>query len=71
MAQLQLNLVRSHAAGVGPELDEAVARHVAGAGQHAGAGAVGRASVVVQTLVDLLNHGIHPCIPCQGSWAQW
>ena len=23
--------------------------------------------IIIETLVEMLNHGIHPCIPCQGS----
>ncbi|MEZ4560506.1 MAG: aromatic amino acid lyase [Caldilineaceae bacterium] len=68
VAQLQLNLVRSHAAGVGPELDEATVRAMLLVRANTLAlGLSGVRPVVVQTLVDLLNHRIHPCIPSQGS----
>ena len=68
VAQLQLNLVRSHAAGVGPELDEATVRAMLLVRANTLAlGLSGVRPAVVQTLVDLLNHRIHPCIPSQGS----
>ena len=66
--QLQLNLVRSHAAGVGKELDEPTVRAMLLVRANTLAlGYSGVRPVIIQTLIDLLNHGIHPCIPCQGS----
>ncbi|HSR43338.1 MAG TPA: aromatic amino acid lyase, partial [Longimicrobiales bacterium] len=67
-AQLQVNLVRSHASGVGKPLDEGTVRAVmllranALAGGHSGC-----RRVVVERIVDLLNAGIHPRIPEVGS----
>ncbi len=66
--QLQLNLVRSHAAGVGPELDQATVRAMLLARANTLAlGFSGVRPIIIETLVEMLNHGIHPCIPSQGS----
>ncbi len=68
LAQLQRNLVRSHAAGVGAPFSIAATRAITLlranvlAGGHSG---VHRR--VVQQLIDLLNKGVHAWIPCQGS----
>ena len=58
---LQLNLVRSHAAGVGPELDERTVRAMLVV--NANRLTLGHSAirpVIIQTLLDMLNHGIHP-----------
>ena len=66
--QLQQNLVRSHAVGVGPELPEAVVRAMLVVRANTLAmGFSGVRPVVVQRLVDVLNAGVHPCVPAQGS----
>ena len=66
--QLQVNLVRSHAVGVGPDLPEAVVRAMLLVRANTLAlGHSGARPVVIQRLLDLLNHGIHPRIPAQGS----
>ncbi len=66
--KLQLNLVRSHAAGVGPELDEQTVRAMMLVRANTLAlGYSGIRPTVIQTLLDMLNCGIHPCIPSQGS----
>lgn len=66
--QLQLNLVRSHAAGTGLELDERTVRAMLLTRANTLAlGYSGVRPVVIQTMLDMLNHGIHPCVPCQGS----
>ena len=66
--QLQLNLVRSHAAGMGTELDEKTVRAMLLVRANTLAlGYSGVRPIIIQTLIDMLNHGIHPCIPCQGS----
>jgi len=66
--QLQLNLVRSHAAGMGQLLDERTVRAMLLVRANTLAlGYSGVRPLVIQTLLDMLNHGIHPCIPCQGS----
>ena len=68
LTDLQKNIVLSHAAGVGPELDQAVVRLVlvlkaASLAQ----GYSGVRPETVEALVALLEHGIYPCIPAQGS----
>lgn len=66
--QLQLNLVRSHCCGVGEPLSEAETRAMLL--MRANVLAKGFSGVrpwVVETLVNMLNHGIHPVIPCKGS----
>ena len=66
--QLQLNLVRSHAVGVGPDLPEAVVRAMLLV--RANTLAMGYSGVrpdVVHLLIDMLNAGVHPRIPAQGS----
>jgi histidine ammonia-lyase len=65
---LQLNLVRSHAVGVGPELPEDVVRAVLLL--RANTLAAGRSGVrteVVDLLCDMLNRRVHPAIPRHGS----
>jgi histidine ammonia-lyase len=66
--QLQINLVRSHAVGVGPELSEHVVRAMLLVRANTLArGHSGVRPQVIQCLIDMLNAGIHPCIPSQGS----
>ncbi len=66
--QLQLNLVRSHAVGVGPPLDERTVRAILLVRANTLAmGYSGVRPLVVQTLIDLLNAGVHPRVPAQGS----
>ena len=66
--QLQVNLVRSHAAGVGPELDEKTVRAMLLARANTLAlGYSGVRPVIIETLVAMLNKGIHPSVPSQGS----
>lgn len=66
--QLQLNLVRSHAAGMGEPL---AAHLVRAAGVlRANSLAAGHSGVKPETLaliVELLNRGVTPVVPCQGS----
>ncbi|MBN1982892.1 MAG: histidine ammonia-lyase [Chitinivibrionales bacterium] len=66
--QLQLNLVRSHAVGVGPYLEERVVRAMLLV--RANTLALGYSGVrlcVIQLLLDMLNAQVHPRLPCQGS----
>ena len=66
--QLQLNLVRSHAVGVGPDLPEAVVRAMLLV--RANTLAMGYSGVrpeLVQLLLAMLNKRVHPRIPAQGS----
>jgi histidine ammonia-lyase len=67
-AQLQLNLVRSHASGTGPLLGDRLVR-AAGA-LRVNSLAAGHSGVKLETLellVELLNRGVTPVVPCQGS----
>lgn len=67
-ARLQLNIVRSHAAGVGPPLAEDVVRAMMLLRAHGLAlGHSGVRPDVIDLLVACLNHGIHPVVPEQGS----
>lgn len=67
-AELQLNLIRSHACGVGNPLSEEAVRGMILLRANALAkGFSGIRPAVVQRLIDFLNKGIHPCIPSQGS----
>ena len=66
--QLQLNLVRSHAVAVGPDLPQLVVRAMMLA--RANTLALGHSGVrpsIVRLLLDMLNAGITPRIPSQGS----
>jgi histidine ammonia-lyase len=66
--QLQLNLVRSHASGVGPPLSEPETRAVMLLRANALAkGLSGVRPCVVETLFQMLNAKVHPVIPSQGS----
>lgn len=66
--QLQLNLVRSHAVGVGPLLPERVVRAMLLTRANTLAkGYSGVRVEVIDQLLNLLNAGVHPCIPSQGS----
>lgn len=67
-ARLQLNIVRSHAAGVGPPLPEDVVRAMLMLRAHSLAlGYSGVREEVIDLHVACLNHGIHPVVPQQGS----
>ncbi len=66
--QLQTNLVRSHACGVGTPLNEPETRAVILLRANALAkGFSGIRPVLVDTLCAMLNRGVHPVIPSQGS----
>jgi histidine ammonia-lyase len=68
LAQLQKNLVRSHAGGVGQPLSEAEARAMLLLRANVLAkGFSGCRSALVELLVALLNAGVHPVIPEKGS----
>lgn len=65
---LQLNLVRSHACGVGPPLNEFATRAMLALRANAIAkGFSGVRPLVSETLLMMLNRGVHPVIPSQGS----
>lgn len=66
--QLQVNLVRSHSCGVGAPLSEAETRAMMLLRANALAkGLSGIRPIVVETLCAMLNAGVHPVIPSQGS----
>ena len=66
--QLQVNLVRSHACGVGAPLSEAETRAMMLLRANALAkGFSGVRPLVVETLCKMLNAKVHPVIPSQGS----
>jgi len=66
--QLQLNLVRSHVCGVGAPLSEPESRAMMLLRANALAkGLSGVRPTVVETLCAMLNAGVHPLIPSQGS----
>ncbi|MBV9646848.1 MAG: histidine ammonia-lyase [Candidatus Eremiobacteraeota bacterium] len=65
---LQRNLVRSHAAGTGPPLAEAMVR--AAGVLRVSSLAAGHSGIRLETLdllVDILNEGVTPVVPAQGS----
>jgi histidine ammonia-lyase len=65
---LQVNLLRSHAAGVGPLLPPEEARALLLLRANALArGHSGCREVVVERLLDFLRHGVHPAVPEAGS----
>ncbi|MDQ6633718.1 MAG: histidine ammonia-lyase [Gemmatimonadota bacterium] len=66
--ELQVNLVRSHAAGVGPLLDEREARAMMLLRANVIAkGFSGARPLLVELLAGMLNAGLYPPIPEQGS----
>ena len=67
-AQLQVNLLRSHACGVGEPTDRAVTRRMVALKAHAlGLGYSGASPAVVRGLLDLLDADLTPVVPSQGS----
>ncbi len=68
LRELQLNLVRSHACGVGPALSEEETRAMLLLRANVLAcGMSGARPVVVETLLAMLERGVHPLIPAKGS----
>jgi len=66
--ELQVNLVRSHAAGVGEPLSVAEARAMMLLRANSLAkGYSGVRAVVIDTLCEMLNRGVNPFVPSQGS----
>jgi histidine ammonia-lyase len=67
-ALLQLNLVRSHASGTGEPLEQ---RYVRAAGvlraNALSAGHSGIRPATLELILELLNRGVTPVVPCQGS----
>ncbi len=65
---LQLSLLRSHAAGMGPAVEREVVRAMVFLRARTLAqGASGTRPVVAESMVALLNHGIVPVVPEHGS----
>jgi len=68
VARLQLNLVRSHRVGVGPKLSDDVVRGMLLLrADSLSRGYSGVRPVVVELLVAMLNRGVTPIVPEQGS----
>jgi histidine ammonia-lyase len=68
IGELQVNLVRSHSCGVGAPLSEQETRAMLVLRANAIAkGFSGVRPVVAETLCAMLNKGVHPVIPSQGS----
>ncbi|MEO6447444.1 MAG: aromatic amino acid lyase, partial [Gemmatimonadaceae bacterium] len=68
LAELQVNLIRSHSVGVGPRLGEAESRAMMLLRTNVLAkGFSGIRALVVDQLLGLLNAGVYPPIPEQGS----
>ncbi|MBR9990552.1 MAG: aromatic amino acid lyase, partial [Gemmatimonadetes bacterium] len=66
--ELQLNLIRSHAAGVGEPLSQEETRAIMLLRANVLAlGYSGVRPVVVDLLLECLNRGVHPVIPSRGS----
>lgn len=68
IAELQLNLIRSHATNLGPAYSKAQTRAIMLLRINVLAkGFSGIRLQTLQTLVDMLNKGVHPHIPMRGS----
>ncbi len=68
IAKLNRNLILSHAMGAGPDLPTEVVRAAMLIRANTlAAGVSGARPQVVQTLLEMLNKGVTPCIPAQGS----
>ena len=68
LRELQLNLVRSHACGIGPPLSEMETRAMMLLRANVLAlGYSGARVIVVETLIALIERGVHPLIPEKGS----
>src|SRR6059058_3495211 len=66
--ELQVNLVRSHCAGVGEPLSEAATRAMMLLRANSLAkGYSGVRPLLVDALCEMLNRGVHPIVPSQGS----
>ncbi|MBI4545735.1 MAG: aromatic amino acid lyase, partial [Gemmatimonadetes bacterium] len=66
--ELQANLIRSHAAGVGAPLGEAETRAIMLLRANVLAlGYSGVRAIIIETLTEMLNRRVHPVIPARGS----
>jgi len=65
---LQRNLIRSHSVGIGPSFDETTTRAIMVLRANVLAMDIqGVRFVVVKRLIEMINKGVHPLIPEQGS----
>ncbi len=68
VTELQLNLIRSHAVGTGERLTEAETRAMILLRANSLAkGFSGVRAELIDTLCEMLNRGVHPVVPSQGS----
>ena len=68
LERLQLNLLRSHACGVGEPFSEDVVRAMLLLRANVLAtGHAGCRPLVVERILELLDAGVHPVVPCRGS----
>ncbi|MBS1811319.1 MAG: histidine ammonia-lyase [Acidobacteria bacterium] len=68
LKQLQINLLRSHSCGVGEPLSTAETRAMLCLRANVLAkGFSGVRPIVIETLLEMLNRGVHPVIPSRGS----
>src|SRR3989440_10376710 len=68
LRQLQLNLVRSHACGIGEPLSEPEVRAMMLLRANVlASGLSGIRGEVIELLCDMLNRGVHPVVPEKGS----
>ncbi len=68
IVELQVNLLRSHAMGMGEPLSEAETRAIMLLRANSLAkGFSGVRPAVIDTLCEMLNRGVHPVVPSQGS----
>src|SRR5690349_1781805 len=66
--ELQINLVRSHSAGIGEPLGEQETRAMMLLRANSlSKGNSGVRPLVIESLCSMLNRGVHPVIPSQGS----
>ncbi|MFH1378789.1 MAG: aromatic amino acid lyase [bacterium] len=66
--ELQLNLIRSHATGVGQHFDQKLVRAIMALRLNTLArGLSGVRPIVIETFKELLNRGVIPAVPCLGS----
>ncbi len=66
--EIQRNLLRSHAAGVGPLLDREVVRGMLILlAASLSRGHSGVRPLVIEQILNLLNHDLTPSVPCRGS----
>jgi len=66
--ELQVNLIRSHSVGIGPLHSEEESRGLLLLRANVlDTGYSGVRPLIVETLCQMLNKGVHPCIPSKGS----